>query len=53
LGNTLGVDQASEPIEPKIDSFERGALAARFRPGTDYFTPVFQELDVSWPRPDK
>jgi hypothetical protein len=52
-GTTLGVEDASETIQPKIDSFQRGALASRFRPGNDYFATVFEELNLSWPRQDK
>jgi hypothetical protein len=52
-GTTLGVEDASEAIEPKIDSFERGALASRFGPGTNDFAAVLQELDLSWAWQDK
>ena len=44
---TLGVEDTREAIQPIIDSFERGALASRLGPGTDYFAPVFEELDFS------
>jgi hypothetical protein len=52
-GTTLGVEETSEAIQPKIDSFERGALASRFRPGTDYFATILQELDFRRPGHDK